>query len=74
MSLKEYVAHEVETLGEKELQAVAEYLSFLKFRARTSLDETRLSLLYSEFEQEDRELAESGIENYAHGLEQEDAQ
>jgi len=74
MSLKEYVAHEVETLGEKELQAVAEYVSFLKFRSRTSVDGARLASLYSEFEQEDRELAESGMADYAHALTQEDAQ
>jgi hypothetical protein len=73
MSLKEFVAHEVETLGENELQAVAEYVSFLKFRSRTSLDEARLSALYGEFEQEDRELAESGMNDYAHALAQEDA-
>ena len=73
MSLKEFVAHEVETLGENELQAVAEYVSFLKFRSRTSLDEARLASLYGEFEQEDRELAEAGINDYAHALAQEDA-
>ena len=74
MSLKEFVAHEVETLGENELQAVAEYVSSLKFRSRTSIDEARLASLYSEFEQEDRELAESGMNNYAHALTQENAQ
>ncbi len=74
MSLKEFVAHEVETLGENELRAVAEYVSFLKFRARTSIDEARLASLYGEFEQEDRELAESGMEDYARALSQEDAQ
>jgi len=74
MALKEYVTHEVETLGEKELQAVAEYVSFLKFRSRTSLSEARLAALYGEFEQEDRELAESGMNDYATALAQEDVQ
>jgi hypothetical protein len=74
MSLKEFVAHEVETLGETELQSVAEYVSFLKFRSRTSLDEARLASLYSEFEQKDRELAEGGINDYALALSQEDGQ
>lgn len=73
MSLKEFVTHEVETLGESELQSVAEYLSFLKFRSRTTLDETRLAALYSEFGQEDRELAEAGMTDYAAALSQEDA-
>ncbi len=48
MSLKEYVAHEVETLGEKELQAVAEYVSFLKFRSR--------AFLFAQWEQEDAQM------------------
>ncbi len=74
MSLKEFVAHEVETLGETELQAVAEYVSFLKFRSRTSIDEARLASLYSEFEGEDRDLAEAGMEDYAPALSQEDRQ
>lgn len=74
MSLKEYVAREVETLGDSELQAVADYVLFLKFRTRRSLDEVRLASLYGEFEQEDRELAESGVCDYVHGLAREDAQ
>jgi hypothetical protein len=73
MSLKTFVAHEVETLGENELQAVADYVSFLKFRSRTSCDEARLASLYGEFEQEDRELAEAGMNDYADALSKEDA-
>ncbi len=73
MSLKEFVAHEVETLGESELQAVAEYVSFLKFRSRASIDEVRLAALYGEFESEDRELAHAGMKDYAHALSQEDS-
>lgn len=74
MSLKEYVAHEVETLGESELQAIAEYVSFLKFRSRASIDQARLASMYGEFEKEDCELAESGMNDYAVSLSQEDAQ
>lgn len=74
MSLKEFIAHEVETLGESELQAVAEYVSFLKFRARTSSNESRMAALYAEFEQEDRELAEAGMNDYTLSLLQEDIQ
>lgn len=73
MSLQEFVAHEVATLSENELQAVAEYVSFLKFRSRTSLDDARLAALYGEFEQEDRALAEVGMGDYAQALAQEDA-
>jgi len=74
MSLREYVAHEVGTLGENELREVADYVSFLKFRLRTSLGETRLKSLYGEFEEEDRELAEAGVGDYAQALGAEDAQ
>ena len=73
MSLKEFIAHEVETLGETELQSVAEYVSFLKFRSRTSLDDARLAALYSEFEREDNELAESDLDGYGAELAKEDA-
>ena len=73
MSLKEFVAHEVGTLQENELKAVAEYVSFLKFRARTFSDEARLTALYAEFEQEDRELAESGLSDYSSALSREDS-
>ncbi len=72
MSLKEFVAHEVETLEEAQLQAVAEYVSFLKFRSRTTLDDGRLASLYAEFEVEDRELAEAEIADYVAGLSKED--
>ncbi len=74
MSLQEFVAHEIESLEESELRAVAEYVSFLKFRARTSLDEERLTSLYREFEREDRELAEAGVADYAAALAREDSQ
>ena len=73
MSLKEFVAHQVETLGESELQAVADYVSFLKFRSRTSFDQARLTALYGEFAQEDCALAEAGMNDYAQALAQEDA-
>lgn len=33
MSLKEQLVHEVETLDENDLQPVAEFVSFLKFRS-----------------------------------------
>ncbi|MDQ2731879.1 MAG: hypothetical protein M3Y56_09490 [Armatimonadota bacterium] len=68
MSLREFVAHEVETLGEHELQAVANFSSFLKFRSHTSFDEVRLSTLYAEFQQKDDKLAETGMADYAKAL------
>jgi hypothetical protein len=77
MSMKEQVAHELDGLSEADLQRVAEYLAFLKFRARVNrmpvLDETQLATLYREFAAEDRELAQEGMSDYAEGLAKEDA-
>ena len=77
MSLKEHVAQELDALGAAELQQVADYLSFLKFqsraRSRPVWDEEKMAALYAEFAQEDRELAEAGMEDYARGLAREDA-
>ena len=74
MSLREFVTHEVEALGESDLQAVAEFVSFLKFRSRTTLSDSSLASLYQEFDKEDRELAEEGMQDYRQTLSQEDAQ
>lgn len=72
MTVKEYVTQVLESLDETELQQVAEYLSFLKFRARVyampRLDTTQMGTLYAEFADEDRSMAEEGIEDYNAGL------
>ena len=64
-------------LTEAQLRLVAEYLEFLKFRERrkngSQLDDVELETLYAEFADEDRELAESGLTEYAANLEREDA-
>lgn len=79
MSLKEQVVWEVERLPETDLRHVADYLAFLKFRARRkrmpvrSADETSLAALYAEFANEDRELAEEGMADYEQTLAAEDA-
>jgi Mg/Co/Ni transporter MgtE len=77
MSLKEQVVQELNSLNETEIKQVAEYVAFLKFRTRIiltpTLDETKLAALYAEFAEEDRELAEEGMSDYAAGLIREDA-
>ena len=76
MSIKEQVVEELKTLNEEELKEVAEYLAFLKFRARRaapSVDEAQLATLYAEFADEGRNLAEEGMADYAEGLIEEDA-
>ena len=76
MSVKEQVARELDSLSEAELKQVAEYVAFLKFRTRfnqmSSLDDAQLAVLYSEFADEDRMLAEEGMSDYAKGLAKED--
>ncbi len=77
MSLKEKVVQELERLPESELKQVADYVAFLKFRSRRRRipvpEETSLAALYAEFAEEDRELAEEGLAEYAHALATEDA-
>jgi hypothetical protein len=75
LSIKEQVVEELITLGEEELKEVAEYLAFLKFRARRTaptFDEAQLAALYTEFADEDRKLAEEGLADYVEGLIEED--
>jgi hypothetical protein len=78
MSIKDQVIQELNGLCETELKQVAEFLAFLKFRARIraapSPDETQLAALYADFAEEDRTLAEEGMADYAAGLRKEDAQ
>ena len=76
MSIKEQVIHGLDMLSEPELVQVAEFLAFLKFRARLQpmpeLDEAQLATLYAACAEEDRLLAEEGMADYIHGLCQED--
>lgn len=77
MTVKEYVTQVVESLSEAELEQVAEYLAFLKFRARvyavTHLTAEQMGKLYAEFADEDRKLAEAGMTEYNAGLTAEDS-
>ncbi len=72
MSLKEQVIQTLDGLSDVELAQVAEYLTFLRFRTRLpaplSSDTAQLAALYAEFEEEDRQLAEEGMADYAAGL------
>jgi hypothetical protein len=76
MTIKEQVTQELDSLSEADLRQVAEYVGFLKYRARVKpvrgLDETQLAMLYVEFADEDRQLAEDGMSDYAKGLMKED--
>ncbi len=76
ISTKEKVVTSLAELSDSQLQTVAEFLEFLKFRERrkveTPIDDAELEALYAEFADEDRELAESGLTEYAANLERED--
>lgn len=78
ISVREHVTQQVAALSEIELQQVANYLAFLRFEKRVKqvpqFDEAELAVLYGEFAEEDRDLAETGMGDYAAALEREDIQ
>lgn len=77
MITKEELVQTVHSLSQSELEQLAQYLAFIRYQSRTrtipSFDESRLAALYAESAEEDRELAEEGISDYAVALAQEDA-
>jgi outer membrane protein assembly factor BamD (BamD/ComL family) len=76
ISTKEKVVTDLAELNDAQLQTVAEFLEFLRFRERhkfeSQFDDVQLEALYAEFADEDRELAEIGLAEYAANLERED--
>jgi hypothetical protein len=77
MTIKEYVTDAIGGLDETELQEVADYVAFLRFRARTRAvprpDDSTLAALYGECADEDRAMAEEGMADYRRSLVAEDA-
>jgi hypothetical protein len=77
MTVREYVNQTLQSLDEAELAEVADYVAYLRFRARAratpAVDADRISGLYAEAAEEDRQLAEAGIADYAAGLAKEDS-
>jgi hypothetical protein len=72
---RDKVKQEVDRLNAAQLKQVADFIAFLKFRDRTldwAIDENQLAALYAEFAEDDRELAEAGMNEYAELLKQED--
>jgi hypothetical protein len=71
----EIVKQDIDRLTSEQLQRVADFIAFLKYRSkrdrRLILDPRQLIAL-TEFAQEDRALAEAGINDYAAMLRQED--
>ncbi|MDG2990913.1 hypothetical protein L3556_08230 [Candidatus Synechococcus calcipolaris G9] len=66
---------DIDQLTTEQLQQVADFIAFLKFRdkrRRIVLDPAQLTALATEFAEEDRSLAEAGMGDYAMMLAQED--
>lgn len=76
ISTREKVVTNLSDLTEVQLKQVADYLEFLKFRGRREdspqVDDAELEAIYAEFANEDRDLAEAGLAEYALNLERED--
>jgi hypothetical protein len=75
LATSESLKQDIEKLTGEQLQQVAEFIAFLRFqekRKRVQLNPVLLSPLATEFAEEDRALAESGMDDYAAMLVQED--
>jgi hypothetical protein len=72
----EVLKQELDRLTHNQLQQVADFVAFLKFRDRRhsqpTLDPTQMANLFAEFAEEDRALANAGMSDYASILQQED--
>ncbi len=71
----ETLKRELDQLTAEQLQQVADFIAFLKFRdkrRRIILDPDQLASLAREFAEEDRSLAEVGMADYALMLARED--
>jgi hypothetical protein len=72
---RETIKQEIDHLDNAQLSQLAEYIAFLKFRSRfqqPTPDLAQFANLYQEFADEDYQLAEAGLSDYANQLEQED--
>ena len=73
---KEKVSSDIINLNDVQLRQVAEFLDYLKFKEKfkrpRQFDESEIAKLYREFGDEDRELSESGLSDYAENLHFED--
>lgn len=78
MNARQEVLATLETLDESEIEEVAHFVKFLKFRRRVQpstkyLSDNQLAELYAEAAQEDRALAEAGMADYQAALLKEDS-
>jgi hypothetical protein len=72
---KESLKQELDYFNDEQLKQIADFIAFIKFQTQFTRQQTDVSQfvdLYQEFAQEDRELAEAGISEYAELLNSED--
>ena len=73
---REALKQDLDQLTNEQLQQVADFIAFLKFREhrprRVAIDPTQLAALATEFAEEDRALAEIGMNDYLGMLQQEE--
>jgi uncharacterized protein YciI len=67
---QETLKQDLEHLNRHQLQQVADFIAFLKFRDRTI--EPHQFAAIAEFAEDDRAMAEAGMDDYATSLAQED--
>ena len=77
MMAREYVNQTVQSLDADQLAEINGHLAYLRFRKRTqgmpSFDVSQIAGLYAEAAEEDRNLAEAGMADYAKALAREDS-
>ncbi len=72
---KEKLQQEIEQFNDEQLQQIAEFIEFIKFRSRfhqKAVTLHKFATLYQEFAQEDQQLAEEGMSDYIGQLQKED--
>lgn len=72
----EAIKQDIDNLTSAQLQQVADFIAFLKFRDKyrfSSIDPSQLASLATEFAEEDRSMAETGMSDYAAMLDSEDS-
>lgn len=72
---KEVIKRDIDRLNDQQLKQIADFIAFIKFQTKFSQQTTDISQfanLYQEFAEEDRQLAETGVSEYASLLNSED--
>jgi hypothetical protein len=76
MSVQERVIEEIKLLPVAAVLEIEKYVAFLKFRSRQAytpeFSDEQLAAWREEFDEEDRELVETGLADYTAGLARED--